>query len=54
MWDLFDFDIDREVCLKEEVIGVQLIEGTFYDNNTISSDNDYGDAAGDDNVHIMV
>ena len=44
MWDLFDFNNDGKVSLEEKVIGVQLLEGTFYDNSTASSTGDYGDA----------
>ena len=44
MWDLFDFNNDGKVSLEEKVIGVQLLEGTFYDNRTASSTGDYGDA----------
>ena len=44
MWDLFDFNNDGKVSLEERVIGVQLMEGTFYDNSTASSTGDYGDA----------
>ena len=44
MWDLFDFNSDGKVRLEEKVIGVQLLEGTFYDNSTVSSTGDYGDA----------
>lgn len=44
MWDLFDFNNDGKVSLEEKVIGVQLLEGTFYDNSATSSTNDYGDA----------
>ena len=48
MWDLFDFNNDGIVCLVEKVIGVQLLEGSFYDNSTASNDNDYCDADDDD------
>ena len=44
MWDLFDFNNDGKVSFEEKVIGVQLLEGTFYDNSAASSTNDYGDA----------
>ena len=44
MWDLFDFNNDGKVSLVEKVIGVQLLEGSFYDNSTASSTGDYGDA----------
>ena len=44
MWDLFDFNNDGKVSLEEKVIGVQLLEGTFYDNSTAASTGDYGDA----------
>jgi hypothetical protein len=47
MWDLFDFNNDGKVSLEEKVIGVQLLEGTFYDNSTASSTGDYGDADGE-------
>jgi len=48
MWDLFDFNNDGKVSLEEKVIGVQLLEGTFYDNSTASSTGDYGDADDDE------
>ena len=48
MWDLFDFNNDGKVSLEERVIGVQLMEGTFYDNSTASSTGDYGDADDDE------
>jgi len=48
MWDLFDFNNDGKVSLEEKVIGVQLLEGTFYDNSAASSTNDYGDADDDE------
>ena len=48
MWDLFDFNNDGKVSLEEKVIGVKLLEGTFYDNNTASSTGDYGDADDDE------
>ena len=48
MWDLFDFNNDSKVSLEEKVIGVQLLEGTFYDNSTASNDNDYSDADDDE------
>ena len=48
MWDLFDFNNDGKVSLEEKVIGVQLLEGTFYDNSATSSTNDYGDADDDE------
>ena len=48
MWDLFDFNNDGKVSLVEKVIGVQLLEGTFYDNSTASSTGDYGDADDDE------
>lgn len=47
MWDLFDFNNDGKVSLEEKVIGVQLLEGTFYDNSTASSTGDYGGADDD-------
>ncbi len=46
MWDLFDFNNDGEVSLEEKVIGVQLLDGTFYDKSTPSDGSDYDD--GDD------
>ena len=48
MWDLFDFNNDGKVSLEEKVIGVQLLEGTFYDNSTAPSTGDYGDADDDE------
>ena len=48
MWDLFDFNNDGKVSLEEKVIGVQLLEGTFYDNSTAASTGDYGDADDDE------
>ena len=48
MWDLFDFNNDGKVSLVEKVIGVQLLEGSFYDNSTASNDNDYCDADDDE------
>ena len=48
MWDLFDFNNDGKVSLEEKVIGVQLLEGTFYDNSTAASTDDYGDADDDE------
>ena len=48
MWDLFDFNNDGKVSLVEKVIGVQLLEGSFYDNSTASSTGDYGDADDDE------
>ena len=48
MWNLFDFNNDGKVSLEEKVIGVQLLEGTFYDNSTASSTGDYGDADDDE------
>ena len=48
MWDLFDFNINGKVRLEEKVIGVQLLEGTFYDTSTAPNDNDYGDADDDE------
>ena len=48
MWDLFDFNDDGKVSLEEKVIGVQLLEGTFYDSSTASSTGDYGDADDDE------
>ena len=48
MWDLFDFNNDGIVCLVEKVIGVQLLEGSFYDNSTASNDNEYRDADDDE------
>ena len=48
MWDLFDFNNDGKVSLEEKVIGVQLLEGTLYDNSTASSTGDYGDADDDE------
>ena len=47
MWDLCDFNNDGKVSLEEKVIGVQLLEGTFYDNSTASSTGDYGGADDD-------
>ena len=44
MWDLFDFNNDGKVSLEEKVVGVQLLEGTFYDNSTASNTGDYDDA----------
>ena len=40
MWDLFDFNNDGKVSLEEKVIGVQLIEGTFYQGRTPSDTRD--------------
>ena len=34
MWDLFDFNNDGKVSLEEKIISIQLLEGTYYDNNT--------------------
>ena len=48
MWDLFDFNNDGKVSLEEKVIGVQLLEGSFYDNSTTSSTGDYGGADDDE------
>lgn len=48
MWDLFDFNNDGKVCHEEIIIGVQLIEGTFYDKNAPSDINDYGDVDGNE------
>jgi len=48
MWDLFDFNNDGKVSLVEKVIGVQLLEGSFYDNSTASNDNEYRDADDDE------
>ena len=48
MWDLFDFNDDGKVSLDEKAIGVQLLEGTFYDCSTASSTGDYGDADDDE------
>ena len=48
MWDLFDFSNDGKVSFEEKVIGVQLLEGTFYDNSTAPSTGDYGDADDDE------
>ena len=48
MWDLFDFNNDGKVSLEEKVIGVQLLEGTFYDNSTAASTGDYGDEDDDE------
>ena len=48
MWDLFDFNNDGKVSLEEKVIGVQLLEGTFYENSTASRTGDFGDADDDE------
>ena len=48
MWDLFDFNNDGKVSLVEKVIGVQLLEGSFYDNSTASSTGEYGGADDDE------
>lgn len=48
MWDLFDFNSDGKVSLEEKVIGIQLLEGTFYDNSTASSTGEYGGADDDE------
>ena len=47
MWDLFDFNNDGKVSLEEKVIGVQLIEGTFYQGITPAEDSE-NDASDDD------
>lgn len=52
MWDLFDFNNDGKVCLEEIIIGVQLTEGTFYDTNTPSDINDYGDVDGNETDEV--
>ena len=48
MWDLFDFNNDGKVSHEEIVIGVHVIEGTFYDKKTPSDIIDYGDVDGNE------
>ena len=48
MWDLFDFNNDGKVSLEEKIISIQLLEGTYYDNNTASSTDDCGNADDDE------
>lgn len=38
MWDLFDFNNDGKVDLEEKVIGIQLVEGTLFPEETASND----------------
>ena len=52
MWDLFDFDRDGKSSLFEKVVGIELLESTSQDEDTIideiEADDDLGGDDSDD------
>ena len=49
MWDLFDFNNDGKVSLEEEVIGIQLVEGTLFPEDEDSGEDEF-DLDGEDDT----
>ena len=49
MWDLFDFNSDGKVSLEEEVIGIQLVEGTLFPEDEDSGEDEF-DLDGEDDA----